>query len=842
MATSTECREPSLPLSNSVKSTGDFTVYTGISNRSRGWKSRKNSHFMDGRIPPSANIKRWDGGAKACAAWDSLRMDPELWFDNGNCFVHLYGKGQSRRGPAFRVPLSTLLEANCHPLLNRYLARNVPGLRSPYPARDSCNGSDMEGRVDLYISPPPMADRKQLLNFYLSVRNLFAWICRRSLVGEHLGSALIALKYSMQEYRSPGTDNVEDILSYCEDEGYLDLGNQPIHALAMVHLAEHYQLRDLYINAFAHCAGMGDCLYTLPEYQAISSITRKLLRRAQAGVESKLSRAATSLKDFLEDDLSESNLGLAPGGRAHLERFRSFLLAFYTHRLGYYPPSPVDTRTCMWEPEIYRAMRIDFEALYEYLVDWTYTTSDSSSLSGRGGICVLQSVHSFDLRHKYKPLPHPLPRLPEVAPTTTSKRTSWFSKGDSKLRPDQRLLSHAALVKATNSASQEIATNGLVAAYKRFEEDSLSSRIRFDKIEKLSQVDARKIRWILIYGVYQTLRGCTEAPLEVRDTNSAGYSLAISTTHLPPWKEQGRRCLTRTRSQMSATSPVPSLPSSGVSTPMSMEIKPDIDYFALAHRSDSVLSKSMSGTMPPYQIPPRSGSLSKALSRTGSLRRSLGSLRGESRRAPAIEPSGPRRSVAYHEIVVHGYGNGTNEVQVEHVSPDSSTRPGLANRSPSTSSNSSAGSTANASVTTPRSEESWDSVATSIPEEADKPTTTTTERRGSVASNHTTSSSVYSTPDDDVSSPPPVPQRSSKRQSVVVVFDKEAQPAPLQIRKAGARLSLPDDPALWRAIEDDVDVAVEAVPEGKLEMMDDDEEEEVPEWDHFADVGGLTAV
>lgn len=28
---------------------------------------------MEGRIPASYNIKRWDGAAKACAAWDNLR-------------------------------------------------------------------------------------------------------------------------------------------------------------------------------------------------------------------------------------------------------------------------------------------------------------------------------------------------------------------------------------------------------------------------------------------------------------------------------------------------------------------------------------------------------------------------------------------------------------------------------------------------------------------------------------------------------------------------------------------------------------------------------------------------
>ena len=87
------------------------------------------------------------------------------------------------------------------------------------------------------------------------------------MVGQHLGSALIKLMDNMYEFRTPGADNVEDMMRYVGGEGYRDMANQPVHALAMLHLAEYYQLRDLYIDAFAHCAGMGDCLYTLPEYQ-----------------------------------------------------------------------------------------------------------------------------------------------------------------------------------------------------------------------------------------------------------------------------------------------------------------------------------------------------------------------------------------------------------------------------------------------------------------------------------------------------------------------------------------------------------------------------------------------
>jgi hypothetical protein len=712
---------------------------------------------------------------------------------------------------------------------------------------DLWKGANVAGRVDLYIPSPPMADKKQALDFHLAVRNLFSWVYRRSMVGQHLGSALIALMDSMREFRSPGVDNVEDILSYADEEGYLEMASQPVHALAMLHFAEYSQLKDLYVNAFAHCAGMADCLYTLPGYQVslqsgqawpiqptdilqgVSSITRKLLRRAQFEVENKLSKAGSSLRNFLEDDLSEANLGLTAGGRAHLERFRTFLLAFYSNRLGYYPPSPLHTRSSMWDPEIYRRMRNDFEALYEFLVDKRFSAGDSGSISAQGGICALQSVHAFDLRHKYRPLPHPLPLLPEIATSAASKRTSWFGRSDSKRRPDTRLLSLAALVKASNSGSPCITRNSLVTAYRRFEEDSLSSQIKFDKIEKLTQADARKIRWVLIYGVYQTLRSCTDAPPEVRDTTDVRYSLAISTIDLP-WKEAGRFPVRRTGSRMSTISvisPIPSLPSSGATTSViSSEIRPDIDYFATAHRDNSVRSPNRN-SMPLGSMPPtRSGSLAKALSRTGSLRKTLGSLRGEARRAPAIVP-GPARNAAYHEIVVHGYGNGTNEV---HVEAEVSGSASLANRSASTASNSSSESSGNASDT-PRSDASWGSSHTSMSDRADK--ASEASRRPSVASN---SSSVYSTPDDMC---PPLPRRSSARKSLVMLFDEQGKHEPLSVRRD---IRLPDDPDRWRVIEEKVNELCEAVPAGRFGRAGSIGDGDIPEWDSFCDVGGLTAL
>lgn len=92
------------------------------------------------------------------------------------------------------------------------------------------------------------------------------------MVGEHLGAALIELMDNMAEFRNPGVDMVEDTMNYLDEEGYLDMANQPAHALAVLHLAEKFQLKDPYIEAFAHCAGMSEQLYTCSEYQVCSSI------------------------------------------------------------------------------------------------------------------------------------------------------------------------------------------------------------------------------------------------------------------------------------------------------------------------------------------------------------------------------------------------------------------------------------------------------------------------------------------------------------------------------------------------------------------------------------------
>lgn len=419
----------------------------------------------------------------------------------------------------------------------------------------------------------------------------------------------------------------------------------------------------------------------------------------------RLSHAGAMLNDLLQEELSEAHLGLSTSARAHLDHFRVYIHKFYLTKLGSFPPPPADPRcSTIFKPEIYRGMRADFEALYEYLVDERYTTEDNSSPGAQGGLCTLQSVQSFDLRHSFMPLPHPLPLLPAPFKGKESrgrKPMPWTvginrTEGEGKLRPDQRLIAHAAMMRATNSTKVHLLENGLILAYRRFEENFIVAPQKDDRAARLglSQGDARKVRWLFVYAMYQALRNCTEIPPEVK-WQKVDYHLAVSTEGVVPWQDQVldniprspsfvsdcagaidkptlgsmERCNSSSTvildtSYVSPPEPASQLGSSGI------EIKPDIDYFALTHPDEGPSAARGRSTFnePVLLLPqPRSRSLTKNVS----LRRSMSKFRNagnqqsftvkeKERTTPHQKEPGSSRKSIYHEIVINGYGNGVN--------------------------------------------------------------------------------------------------------------------------------------------------------------------------------------
>lgn len=245
-----------------------------------------------------------------------------------------------------------------------------------------------------------------------------------------------------------------------------------------------------------------------------------------------LGRVSRALRTFLEDELAPTNLGLPAPARAHLDRFRSFLHSYYVNKFGYWPPD----QGPILDKLLLQSMHQEFRTLYDYLADEGSPLAQSPSRLLTGGICVLQNVDAFNSRHNYEPLPHSLPLLPDyhsLEYRTSSQKGLRSLKLTSKpSKAEQTVTARTALSAATNTLSS---VSALVRNYMYFERE-LTSR----PDEKLSVMDARKVRWIAIYSILQILTNAIRAPKEVRGSDAAPYHLCLLTTGTPPWGDSDK--------------------------------------------------------------------------------------------------------------------------------------------------------------------------------------------------------------------------------------------------------------------------------------------------------------
>lgn len=298
-------------------------------------------------------------------------------------------------------------------------------------------------------------------------------------------------------------------------------------------------------------------------------------------------------------------------------------------------------------------MFYDFQSLYDYLADTSSTIEIASQRPASGGICVLQNLDSFDKRHKFTARPHPLPLLPDRQSLASKEsqslaRTLSSASQHRKSRDPQFTMS--ALAAATNSFDGKAANSKIVQAYIQFEQTcTVSSRQREGK---LTAIDARKVRWLVIYGTLQYLVSALRAPKEVRDTEGAEYPLC---------------CLVAGQSSLHMGTPVSSPPASKISSAATSKsdyfgeaqcspflIQPDCqrgDYFTSqnASRRQSIeLPAHPKVSMPMRQPSLRSFGPLSSLSTRVSRRNSL-----------TLKPT------AHCPIFVHGYGNGLNEASTK---------------------------------------------------------------------------------------------------------------------------------------------------------------------------------
>lgn len=553
----------------------------------------------------------------------------------------------------------------------------------------------------LYLSAPRNIDLETIIDHHLGVRNFFAWLYNVPMAGRTLGKSLSDLKDHLDLYRpSKEPQNQADVVTFADFQRYLDFRECVDHALAAMQFAEKCQIEDLWIDAFAHCVGMGNGgLRTSLEYPGISRSSKTLISKARLEVDFRTDRVSRSVANFFENDLSAAFLGLHSEAREHLDRFRSFLQSFYIEQHGFWPPQDFEDNE--FKKTLYGEMYSHFRNLYHHLVDPESTSSMVDNVSHSGGVCTLQNIQAFDARHSYEALPHPLPMLPTPPSLTTSKSSSKLSSINlSKKRREAREARDEASMKALIDSSNRdwnIMACLLVRRYSEFERLSV-----LDDFENVSLVDGRKVRWILIYAVLQTLITVMQAPQQVRNTEGLSYGLCCHVPKTMPWamgssSSSDTLSLASSRSRMSDGAA--NVGAATLAKETKMELTPDVNYSHTNASSGSLsqpsnrdcrnslpLHSSMhtTNTRSTTNVPRSTTSAnavsrkSSTASRSSSLRRFLvkRTVSTDENPLPAIPlPRGTSTSKSkppqFCEIFVQGYGNGLNDAIV-FGSPSSS--------------------------------------------------------------------------------------------------------------------------------------------------------------------------
>lgn len=159
-----------------------------------------------------------------------------------------------------------------------------------------------------------------------------------------------------------------------------------------------------------------------------------------------------------------------------------------------------------------------------------------------------------------------------------------FTSKQAKL--DRRFAASAALSAATNPSDMAVMECRLVREYLKFEKNWAMR-----EEERISCADARKVRWILIYSMLQTLISVTRAPKEVRDTEDVEYPLCCQIAGTPPWNIGAKSQAVDISHAHTDTK----LPKSVIT------IEPDIDYFT-PNPASSLAIDAQHGVLLPHKV------------------------------------------------------------------------------------------------------------------------------------------------------------------------------------------------------------------------------------------------
>ncbi|MCJ1399658.1 hypothetical protein MMC11_002860 [Xylographa trunciseda] len=409
---------------------------------------------------------------------------------------------------------------------------------------------------EIYVSWPGVEAAVHSTLWHITTRNFFAVACDAdSLIGTTLFECLTRLWERVQaypDYLDDGADKVKFITDYVLRHKFDDVRNQPSYAASILAFSElpAIQWREGYVEAFVHCVGMLNTgLKTVPEWRLILPHTKMFIENASLEMEERVHRAQCWLFSFDFTEMWPTTSAPPSVGRAAFDRFRKWLCKYYENVFLHWPPTPNDS-TWLTHDRVVR-LRKDFYGLYDYLVDrdivfdgTEYRPGQKWAITGKSGqtfradtadLAFTDILLGFDARNDFPHIPHPYPRTPHSAPVMVKPKSTFHLK-----KPATPAEISAQSRRKALSYSE--ATNVYILRNQYIHSDLVSNFIAFEQsdfIESTDPFEARRGRWLLIYGILQVLATVAVDSPNLRYSETVNYHLSPQMKGVVPWSEAG---------------------------------------------------------------------------------------------------------------------------------------------------------------------------------------------------------------------------------------------------------------------------------------------------------------
>ena len=287
--------------------------------------------------------------------------------------------------------------------------------------------------------------------------------------------------------------------------------------------------------------------------------------------------------------------------KAAADRLRKFLVEHYTRQFGRWPPLALphsekqDIGTAhgggdgeeedVWLTRtLAQALQRDFSALYDYLVNRDIIWDGSEARSGRKWMMVSKSGNrafeadtlelpltdmliEFDNKLRFPHIPHPFPLVPDSIPppptpsavvggrenagggsnglfggkSANKKSGAASGNGNGNGTGNTGNTGRSGALERRIQLAYTESTNLCILGSEFTHSDLIDTFSKFEKTDRIGEVDpstARRGRWVLVYGILQTLASVSvDAPnMRYRDDVSYHLSPRLKGAKVPPWK------------------------------------------------------------------------------------------------------------------------------------------------------------------------------------------------------------------------------------------------------------------------------------------------------------------